>query len=424
MTLLDSRLELKRLRRSVWIAAGLTALLGTGCTDRTFGPDDLGDDGGDSVGDDGAEDDGEDDGTPTTGGTDGGSADDDGGDADVGDDGSGDDGPPPVPPPVATCTEDPQVYGDVVVCLPDDGNCGFCGDACIAQGSATLDAAGEWACGGWEFESVSCNEVIGDQCCQTVHLYDIGCAGRPFEVAGEHRVAESVARPDWSADLVPSRLAELGLAQRRLLASYWRDVGLAEHASVASFARFSIDLMTMGATPTLLSRAHRAATDEVEHARLAFGLASAYAGTPVGPGMFDPGAQAPRDEIDIVTSAIVEGCIEETLSAALASIAAAQTEDVVVAAVLRKIARDEERHAALAWSFVRWVADARPDLHGVIDAAFEMGITRASRPDAKLTAANLSAHGLLDPATRRATIRATLREVVQTAHRGLLADVA
>ena len=401
------------------MAAGLTALLGNGCTDRAFGPDDGGDDGGGSVGDDGVDADAGDDGTPTTVGTDGGSADGDG-DADVGDVGSGDDGPPPM----ATCIEDPMLYGDTVVCLPDDGNCGFCGDACVAQAAAQLDAAGEWACGGWEFEGVSCTEVLGDQCCQTVRLYDIGCAGRPFEVRGEHRVAESVARPDWGAELVPEALADLDPAQRRVLAAYWRDVGLAEHASVASFARFSIDLMTMGATPTLLSQAQRAAADEVEHARLAFGLASAYAGTPVGPGLFDPGPSMSRDEVAIVTSAIVEGCIEETLSAALASIAAVQTEDRVVAAVLRKIARDEERHAALAWSFVRWVADARPDLHGVIDAAFEAGIARATQPDATTRSAGLQAHGVLDPATRRATIRATIREVVRTAHRGLLADVA
>ncbi len=403
------------------MAAGLTALLGGGCTDRAFGPDDAGD----GLGDDG--DDGSDDGMPSTAGTDGGSAEGDGDDeADVGDDGtedegSGDDGPPPV----AACVEDPMVYGDTVVCLPDDGNCGSCGDACLAQASAQLDATGEWACGGWEFEGVSCSEVLGDQCCRTVHMYDLGCAGRPFEVRGEHRVAESIARPDWGAELVPETLAALEPAQRRALAAYWRDVGLAEHASVASFARFSLDLMTMGATPSLLAQAQRAAADEVQHARLAFGLASAYAGSPVGPGSFDPGAPALRDEIEIVTSAIVEGCIEETLSAALATIAAAQTEDRVVATVLHKIARDEERHAALAWSFVRWVADARPDLHGVIDAAFETGIARATRPDtASRGAIGLARHGVLDAATRRATIRTTLREVVRSAHRGLLADVA
>jgi hypothetical protein len=292
----------------------------------------------------------------------------------------------------------------------------------MAQAEAVLAEQGEWTCGGWEFGGVGCNEIIGEQCCQVVQLNDLGCAGRPFEVHGEARVAEVASRPDWSADLVPESLAVLSRSDRRKLAAYWRSVGLAEHASVASFARFTLDLMSMGAPASLLRSCQRAAADEVEHARLAFARASAYAGDPVGPGRFDPGAMSSRNELQIVVSAVIEGCVEETLSAALAAVAASQTTDATVTAVLRKIARDEERHAALAWSFVRWVADARPDLHDAIEGAFIAAIAAADEGSraAAHDRPGLSAHGRLDGDVRRATIRATLRGVVDPARRAVV----
>jgi hypothetical protein len=61
-------------------------------------------------------------------------------------------------------------------------------------------------------------------------------------------------------------------------------MALLEHASVASFARFSLQLMAAGAPASLVEAAHRAALDEIEHARLTFRLASRYEGRALGPG--------------------------------------------------------------------------------------------------------------------------------------------
>lgn len=64
----------------------------------------------------------------------------------------------------------------------------------------------------------------------------------------------------------------LGPAERSALASRWLDSALLEHASIASFARFSLHLLAVGAPPELLERTQRAALDEIEHARLAFAI--------------------------------------------------------------------------------------------------------------------------------------------------------
>jgi hypothetical protein len=410
MAYLDSKLDLEGLRRSVFAAAGLTALLVLpACTDRAVDDGTIGDDGdGDGDGDDGA----------TSGASDG----------DAGTDGDGDGDATTGPPAEAVCFPAEDQYGEVRICSDDLANCGDCLQECVAQAEAALAAVGKTSCGGWELEAVTCSEVLADQCCQVVRLYDVGCAGRPFEVHGEARVAPLAHRGDWAGELGPVGLGTLDATARAVLAEHWREVALAEHASIASFARFSIELMTMGAPPELLRSAQRAAADEVEHARLAFGLASAYGGVAVGPGRFDPGPAGPRSDAEIVTAAVLEGCIEETLSAALASAAAAAAvgTDATVASILGKIARDEQRHAALAWAFVRWVADRRPELRPVIDGAFARGLEDVRRralagpgADSAFDSAALVRYGRLDATSRAAVIERVCDAVVAVAHEGL-----
>src|SRR5262245_52773660 len=55
----------------------------------------------------------------------------------------------------------------------------------------------------------------------------------------------------------------------------WARAAQYEHASVASFARFSLELLALGAPSDLIARAHRAAIDELEHTELALGVARA-----------------------------------------------------------------------------------------------------------------------------------------------------
>ena len=103
--------------------------------------------------------------------------------------------------------------------------------------------------------------------------------------------------------------------------------------------------------------------------QMCFGLADKFAGgsTVSGPGALDIGGALPPTGVDVDVAAIEqsvaeEGCVGETLSAVEAGVAAAlATDDPVVAAVLRTIADDEARHAALAWRFVQWRVSAGSD---------------------------------------------------------------
>ncbi|MFZ5897429.1 MAG: hypothetical protein ACOY0T_40625 [Myxococcota bacterium] len=71
---------------------------------------------------------------------------------------------------------------------------------------------------------------------------------------------------------------------RNALSDEWARAACFEHASIASFNRFSLELLALGAPGDLVERANRAALDEVRHARLCFALASVYAGDDFGPG--------------------------------------------------------------------------------------------------------------------------------------------
>lgn len=138
------------------------------------------------------------------------------------------------------------------------------------------------------------------------------------------------------------------------VASWWLRSALLEHASVASFAVFSLDLLRFGAPPELVREAHQAAMDEVEHARLCFELAGRFGGAPVGPGPLDPGLVGGRSRQDVVVALVREGCVGETLAAVDAAARLAGATDPAVAAALRVIVRDESAHAALAWRALRW----------------------------------------------------------------------
>ncbi|HEX7670995.1 MAG TPA: hypothetical protein VF395_15475, partial [Polyangiaceae bacterium] len=187
------------------------------------------------------------------------------------------------------------------------------------------------------------------------HCKPMGCAvGRPFLVGGTALVANAVRREDWTSDLVPN-LTGLGAGDRERLGSHWLDMALMEHASIAAFARFTLEALSVGAPPDLVNLSQAAMADETEHARDAFALASAYAGAPVGPGVLTTGhALGVRSSLDILETTILEGCIGETVAAVEAAEALAHATDPAVQKALARVTVDETRHAELAWRFVRW----------------------------------------------------------------------
>jgi hypothetical protein len=199
--------------------------------------------------------------------------------------------------------------------------------------------------------------------------------GRPFRDGESIRVAERVRRTDWSRPLAPS-FDGLTRDARRSLADAWARDAASEHASVAAFARFALQLLAVGAPAELLEGAHEAALDEIGHAQVSYALASAYAGEAIGPAplaMASTGVQTSLVAMAVET--FLDGCIAETRAAIVARDKAAAAQDPLVRDVLTQIADDEERHAELAWRTIAWALrtggdDVRQALEAAAATAF------------------------------------------------------
>jgi len=167
------------------------------------------------------------------------------------------------------------------------------------------------------------------QCCYTWQQPCPG--GRPLCVEGDVIVAAAIRRDDW-------RTGRAGDDPAR-----WLREAASEHASIASFARASLQLLALGAPPELVAGAHAAALDEIEHARLCYGLASSDEAWGPGPLPIAPIDASPRA---VALETFLGGCVNETIAA--------------LEAADPRIAADEARHAELAWRTLAWLVRAHP----------------------------------------------------------------
>ena len=247
--------------------------------------------------------------------------------------------------------------------------------------------------------------------------------GRPLLIDGRARTAPVAARDDWAGEVRPE-LAYLDAGGRAALAQHWLEVAALEHASVASFARFTLELLALGAPAAPVADAQRAALDEVEHARLAYGLASAYAGRALGPGPIDLGAlRLTVDRREMVRRLIEEACVGETLGVAEAAALAARARDPVLAGAHRRIAADELRHAELAWRTLAWLLDgADAATRSFAARCFEETGAAAARDPAPRGVVRPES-GLLGTRALGAIRRQALREVVAPCVAALMAHL-
>ena len=184
--------------------------------------------------------------------------------------------------------------------------------------------------------------------------------GRQVRRFGRLTFAPLVPQSPWVAS--PPELEEGGPLPA--VAAAWRQNGLTEHASVAAFARVSMELVALGAPPALIEDAHRDALDELRHTELCFGLAARFDGRTEGPADF-PGAalamaRGPRAVrlAHLAVTSLTDGAINEGLSARVVAELARAVEHREVARVLAAIAKDEARHAAHGFAVMRWCLEA------------------------------------------------------------------
>lgn len=250
---------------------------------------------------------------------------------------------------------------------------------------------------------------LNTQCANTP-----ACAiGRPFIVQGDDRKATLISRTDWLATDVRPDLDGLDVAECTALAQYWQAVGLMEHASIAAFARFALELMGQGAPPELIEGAQQAMADETRHAKLAFALASRYANQDLGPGRLDLTGAGPSSSLaEMVHTAILEGAVGETIAAMEAAEALERASDPAVRQVLTQVVADETNHAQLAWNFLRWALQQDASLRDAMRQAFDALYQAPQHEPITSESSALPAHGLLSAALRREIRSRALVDVI------------
>jgi hypothetical protein len=279
----------------------------------------------------------------------------------------------------------------------------------------------------------------GECCYHAAHL-GVVCEGRPLRVDGEVRAAAVVRREGWSMS-GPWGLdvGALDVTTRAALAAAWAEDAAMEHASIAGFARLILELMREGAPAGLIMEAQAALGDEVEHARACFAIAGALAGAALGPGALSlagvrlgEGEGARAGLVALAVETVIEGCVGETLAAALARVAAVEARSPAVRDLLEKIGEDEARHAALAWKIVGWaIEEGGAAVKAAVKEALAAAMARP--PQARAVPSDIflegeeaswRAWGRLSAAAEAATIRETMRAVIGPCAAALLAERA
>lgn len=241
-------------------------------------------------------------------------------------------------------------------------------------------------------------------CCY--HWFDY-CSGRPL-LAGDAALAAPVrAGSAWLGGPVTEDMlcgAPLSPAGRARLAAEWLEDARMEHASVASFARATLELLAVGAPAELVAACAAAGADEVRHARLCFSLAAAYGGEAAEPGPLAPALPRAGGLVALACDTFREGCVGETLAALGALRAARRCQIPAVRAVLEEIAEDEARHAELAWATLAWAvqvggAEVARAVEAVAEELRALGCAESAEQEDPASA-ELAPHGRLGAAAR------------------------
>ncbi len=334
------------------------------------------------------------------------------------------------------CTKDNEcTEGQICLCGDPVGRCVSAScttDASCAAGSLCRSYDSTRGC---QFTSFICQNPADEcgsdaECAKTMPgllcSYDTtlqhfrceqgGCAiGRPFLVEGEQRLAPITARADWSELEHLPLVQRLDAALSARLAEQWLRVAAMEHASIAAFARFSLQLMSLGAPAELIERATAAMADETKHAKACFAVASSYAGSALGPGRLAVDSSLDEMSLEqIVLNTIREGCVGETVAAIEAREAAEHAADPALRSLLLTISEDETRHAELAFRFVQWaLAEGGAALERSVRAEFsalaaEPTFEGAPTPHGQL----LLEHGIVPEAMRQVIRARAISDVI------------
>lgn len=130
---------------------------------------------------------------------------------------------------------------------------------------------------------------------------------------------------------------------------FFSQMAVAEAESVAEFERLAVELELHDAPTRLIERARTAATEERRHARVSAQLAGD------APPMVPAPPAAGRSLVQLAEANLLEGCINETMSAVLVASQSEHAPSGHVRAQLTSVAHDELSHADFSWDLHEWL---------------------------------------------------------------------
>ncbi len=225
---------------------------------------------------------------------------------------------------------------------------------------------------GGAFEIVA---ETGDTCGQGTHVDQVLVL---VSSTGDATIAQDVVIEDGNPNCVsgrrPTGLLRSAHRSRSDVGGFFAESARLEAASVFAFETLARELRAHGAAAHLIRAAERARADEVRHARVAGAIARRHGAEPEAVVVEQ---RAVRSLFEIALENMLEGCVRETYGALVALHQSAHAKDARVAAAMRRIARDETRHAALAWDVAAWL-DSRlteEERSKIVDARTEASST-------------------------------------------------
>jgi len=264
--------------------------------------------------------------------------------------------------------------------------------------------------------------------------------GRPLRVNGKTIHPELEESDAWARGALPNA-AGLAEADKQALGALWLHDAKKEHASAPAFSKVAWLLAAAGSPPELMRRAHFAAIQEIEHARLCFALASGYLGKEYGPKpmpALTSSALAQKEDAlaALALESFADGCLLEDFNADVAEKCAEICKDDAVRAALARIAKEERSHAQLSWDILAWTLESDPEkIAPLLEGAIK-NIEKQPRPTAvsvelleTVAAADKNAlrrHGRLDDADWQKIwqqrLQSTRAKALHMAKGGQLAD--
>ena len=227
-----------------------------------------------------------------------------------------------------------------------------------------------------------------DGCCYTATYREVRdepecVVGRPLMEDGIAKVADvSVSRSlsktknPWTEGTFVHCIDEgqsLTDSQKEISGQFYLTIARYEHASIASFQKFTLDLMRFGAPPHLLDRAQQATRDEIRHAKMAFSIAQDLLQKDVQPSQLDYTPSLCTDIHEFARTTLEEGAIGETLAVLLASEQLRVATDSSIQSFFKQVVEDEAQHAELAWETLRWCLQQDQSVRQVLEELVQKG---------------------------------------------------